>query len=101
MYGHLCSATKGFEHAMRRWKLKLRHHGILLTEGRQRLTNIRYADDIMIFAKSLPELCDMMALLVKTLAEVGLELNLQKTQILTTAASNSLSARTGSVRVAG
>ena len=34
----------GLEHAMRKWKAKLVHHG----HG-SRLTNIRYADDLLFF----------------------------------------------------
>ena len=39
----------GLEHAMRKWKAKLVHHGVQLGHG-SRLTNIRYADDLMLFA---------------------------------------------------
>ena len=34
----------GLEHAMRKWKVKLFHHGVQLGHG-NRLTNIRYADN--------------------------------------------------------
>ena len=34
----------GLEHAMRKWKAKLFHHGVQLGHG-NRLTNIRYADE--------------------------------------------------------
>ena len=91
----------GLEHAMRKWKLELTNHGILLTEGRQRLTNTRFADDIMIFAKSLSELVEMLELLVKALLDVGLELNLQKTKILTTFPNDEIVAHGGSVTVSG
>ena len=38
----------GLEHAMRKWKAKLFHHGVQLGHG-SRLTNIRYADGLMLF----------------------------------------------------
>ena len=37
----------GLEHAMRKWQAKLFHHGVQLGHG-NRLTNIRYADDLML-----------------------------------------------------
>ena len=45
----------GLEHAMRKWKAKLFHHGVQLGHG-NRLTNIRYADDLMLFAASSNDL---------------------------------------------
>ena len=50
------------EFVFQRWKTRLRSHGWLLDDRYLRLTNIRYDDDMMIFAKSasglreLPEL---------------------------------------------
>ena len=41
----------GSELAIRRWKAKLSEHGIMLNGG-ERLTNIRYADDLMLYAES-------------------------------------------------
>ena len=40
------------ESAFRVWKTKLHTHGFLLHDGNERLTNVRYADDVMLFAKS-------------------------------------------------
>ena len=41
----------GFEHAMRKWRAKLFHHGVQLGHG-NRVTNIRYAGDPMLVATS-------------------------------------------------
>ena len=43
-----------------------------------RLTNTRYADDIMLYAKSLPELTRILDLLTEEEAKVGLHLNVKK-----------------------
>jgi len=72
------------ESAFRSWKTKLRNEDILLSPQHERLTNIRYADDIMLFSHSLPELKRMMALLQEDLLVLGLEFNTEKTKILTT-----------------
>lgn len=73
----------GLESAFRLWQLKLRDHGFLLTPNRDRLTNLRYADDVMLFAKSESELIEMVELLTEAFATVGLELNAAKTKIIT------------------
>ena len=51
--------------------------------GHERLTNSRYADDILLYAKSLHELTEMLELLQDELAAVGLEMHENKTKILT------------------
>ena len=48
------------------------------------LTNVRYADDLMLYARSDTDLASMMECLVEELAAVGLNLNTSKTKILTT-----------------
>ena len=72
------------EHALRKWKRKVAGQGFQLG-GTERLTNTRYTDDIMPFAKSVEKLVDMLELLYPELASVGLELNVAKTKILTNA----------------
>ena len=37
------------ESAMRKWKLKLQHHGVYIA-AYERLTNIRYPDNLLIYA---------------------------------------------------
>ena len=44
---------------------------------------MRYADDILLFAKSREELQNMIMLLIEELSKIGLELNASKTKILT------------------
>jgi len=73
----------GLELAFSRWKQRLGTEGWLLDVTGGRLTNTRYADDIMIYAKSLPELVRMLDALTEELARVGLQLNAKKTKILT------------------
>ena len=75
----------GLELALARWKCKLSQHG-LHVGGTERLTNIRYADDILLYAKSLGELVFMMESLVHELSQVGLQLSSSKTKIFTTQA---------------
>ena len=66
------------------WKTQLRDDGILVENARhsERLTNTRYADDLLLYAKSLKELELMTELLVIELRKVGLTLNTKKTKIL-------------------
>ena len=68
------------EHAMARWKRKLRSHGFCLYSDNEheRVLNIRYADDILLFGESLDEVVSMLELLVPILGEYGLELNAHK-----------------------
>jgi hypothetical protein len=65
------------EHALRQWKRTLKTNGFQIGAV-QRLTNVRYADDIMIHAKCMDELVDMLEQKKKPLrlelASIGLEL---------------------------
>ena len=72
------------ESVIRRWKTKLRNNGLLLDATEERLTNIRYADDLLIFAKSFDEAVFMLEILTEELANAGLSVNGSKTKILTT-----------------
>ena len=71
------------EAAFRNWKQKLTTHGLLLAAEAERLTNTRYADDCMIFGKSLDEVREMTELLVEELAGLGLTLHSGKSKIFT------------------
>ena len=73
----------GLELAFRKWKQRLTTEGWLLDGDGGRLTNTRYADDVMLCAKSLPEFIRMLDLLTKELAKVGLHLNAKTTKPLT------------------
>ena len=66
-----------------RWKTKMQDQGWLLHTNAERLTNIRYADDILIFAKSRQEVQFMIQELMKDLQEVGLILHMDKSKVLT------------------
>ena len=73
----------GIEAAFRAWKNRLRDHGFLMAPNTTRLTNTRYADDVMLFAKTAEELIQMVELLIEAFGKVGLELNTAKSKILT------------------
>ena len=68
--------------AFERWKARLTNEGLYIVWGLQRLTNTRYADDVLIYAKSLQELESMTEALIQELAAVGLVLNAKKIKIL-------------------
>ena len=63
--------------------MKLSSEGWLLKPDTEGLTNVKYGDDILLFAKSREELQNMIVLLVEELRKIGLELNASKTKILT------------------
>ena len=75
-----CALDMAFE----KWKLRLRDQGLFIADGHDRLTNTRYADDVLLYGKSLEELQDMTESLITELADVGLKLNVSKTKILHT-----------------
>ena len=64
----------GLDVVMNRWKRRLVAHGFDV-KRLERLTNIRYADDLILFAKSSAELVEMIELLNEELAHIGLTLN--------------------------
>ena len=72
---------------MRRWKQRLRTHGFLLATGDdgRRLTNVRFADDLVLFGKSFAEIEQMLEALIEEFARAGLVVNGSKTKLLTTA----------------
>ena len=72
---------------VQKWKAKLFHHGVQLGHG-NRLTHIRYADDLMLVATSSKDLIYMLETLIPELAACGLQLNSAKTKILTTSPLN-------------
>ena len=65
------------EYAMRKWKALLSTEGFALSTNplAQRLTNVRYADDILLFGQSLHEAVWMLESLADVLKLYGLELN--------------------------
>ena len=71
------------EYALRKWKGKGAHHGIAV-DHHKRLTNIRYAGHLMLYARSVPALVEMSETLSCELQQVGLELYAAKSKIFTT-----------------
>ena len=70
-----------------KWKTCLsKFDGFALVDdpNQERLTNIRFADDLLIFGKSLDEVVSMIEKLVHVLSEYGLEMNVKKTKLLST-----------------
>ena len=57
-------------------------------KNNQYLTNLRFADDLLIIAKSKEELSRMMSVLKEECNNVGLEMHTQKTQVLTNGISD-------------
>ena len=64
--------------AFEAWKLRLSDQGLYIGPGLCRLTNSRYADDILLYAKSIDELIQMSEMLIDELAKVGLRLNTRR-----------------------
>ena len=60
---------------------------------------MRYADDILLFAKSLKELQNMMTALIEELGEIGLNLNAAKTKIITNEVQDDNFVMIGDVKV--
>ena len=79
-----CIFNAVLESVFRRWKGKLAHHGWSIPGEDENLTNVRFAGDIVVYAKTLLELKEMLILLFDELASVGLQVNADKTKILTT-----------------
>ena len=71
------------EHIFRKWEQRLDSQGWLIRNNLPRLTHVRFADDILLFAKSLDEIIAMLEFLKEELAEAGLEMHPEKTKILT------------------
>ena len=70
--------------AMRKWRLKVGDLGFDLLDGMPHLIDLRFADDILLFARSALEVGKLLDSLVAELSEVGLVLNADKTVVLTT-----------------
>ena len=82
VYTHVIEYSIGLEGAMRRWKQRLGPRALDIG-CEERLTNIRYADDLLVFAMSWQQLVCMMEILIEELAAIGLQLNTSKTKIVT------------------
>ena len=64
------------------WLASLTHEDIFIAHGLSRLTNIRYTDDILLYAKSLDELVSMAEGLLHEMKKIGLSLNGKNTKVL-------------------
>ena len=71
------------EFAMRKWRHAVGQAGIDLMDGGPNLFDLRFADDILIFARSRHELGQLIDSLMIHLEQVGLLLNAEKTVVLT------------------
>ena len=70
---------------MQRWKGRLQGAGLKLAGGdpAATLTNLRFADDLFLFADSLENVQKMLDVLQEELGRAGLSTNRRKTKILT------------------
>ena len=78
--------TAVLQWAMSRWRRKVQGHGINLDDGGANLIDLRFADDLLLFAKTAAEASWLLDTLVVELGAVGLILNAKKTVALTSEA---------------
>ena len=71
---------------MANWRDEMEHLGLDLCDGGRSLLDLRFADDILIFGTNYHVIGVLLDKLVENLAAVGLQLNAQKTKVLTTQA---------------
>ena len=71
--------------AMRKWRRDVEHAqcGIDLQDGLPKLLDLRFADDILLFARTAQEALFLLETLMHEFAEVGLLLNGEKTVVIT------------------
>jgi len=74
------------ELAMSEWRLANPHGGVDFGDAMPRLLNLRFADDILLFANTKEEVQNLLDSLVRHLAAAGLVLNTSKTVALSTEA---------------
>ena len=66
------------------WRRKVGTAGVDFQDGMRTLLDLRFADDFLLFAKTFQETKFLLDEPVTCLAEVGLQLNVRKTKVLTT-----------------
>ena len=81
----------------RKWKLKGWGLQLELTTE-EKLTNLRFADDILLIARTLPQLKSMLQDVADAASEVGLELHPDKTNILHNGIGYGVGATTAKLR---
>ena len=64
-------------------RTEIGHAGFDLGDNLGNLVDLRFADDILLFANSGPEVAEILDKFVKAVGKVGLRLNIEKTVILT------------------
>ena len=69
------------ENEFQTWKRLIGDVDWLTKRNFERFTNTRYAEDILLYAKSLDELIFMLELLQKELAIIGVQMHDMKTKI--------------------
>jgi len=67
------------EWALRQWRTEIGNAGFDLGDALGNLVDLRFADDILLFANSGPEVAQILAKFVKAVGKVGLRLNVDKT----------------------
>ena len=75
--------TAVLEWALRQWRTELGHAGFDLGDALHNLVDLRFADDILLFANSRPEVAQILDKFVKAVGKVGIRLNVDTTGILT------------------
>ena len=75
--------TAVLEWALRQWRTEIGNAGFDLGDALDNLVDLRFADDILLFANSGPEVAQILDKFVKAVGKVGLRLNVDKTVILT------------------
>ena len=73
---------------------KIESYGLNLHDGMKALLDLRFADDLLVFATSRDDTIRLLEELVTSLGQVGLTLNTSKTKILTTQAQPGSSLQT-------
>jgi len=82
--------------ALQAWRRKVGTSGIDLDDRLQKLLDLRFADDVLVFATTQLEAGSLLDALVTELAQVGLILNASKTVVLTSEAQPPLEIKTPS-----
>ena len=70
----------GLEMAFRSWKLKFKTHGFCFGAANLKFTNTRYADDIMLFAKSREELTEIIGIIDRRIGSNWFDTQWQQNQ---------------------
>ena len=79
-----CLFNAVMEMVFKRWKQRLSTEGWTIPGETELFTNVRFADDVLLYAKTLADAKHMLSLLIEEFGTVGLQLNAAKTKILTT-----------------